>query len=306
MDTFSSKIVSQQEFLSHRRRVFPHLASDAGYRWDFLRTFAGHAPDVFVLLDPSGAVAAGSAVTYRNLAGASGGTLRIGIMTGSWTLPEFRRQGWFTRMIQHSSLLARRHDCAALTAFVTAENASARRLLAAGSLPFPSRYIFSDPAARGPAFRLPEILPPTPALLRQAHDSHRRDPQEKDAPGTFRFDYGEGDFREQFFERPDGVFILRFDENLILAEESHDAIKILLLPKGDPSGTLRLLRQAGAWAATEKNKKLYYFTTTPGEISLLDSQGDFHAVPGWFTYLPLQAPYPAPPGAIEIQLGDKM
>jgi hypothetical protein len=64
-------------------------------------------------------------------------------MTGSWTLPEARGRGCFATVIEESVALTRLQGGVALLAFVTEDNASYRRLVAAGASLVPTTYAFS-------------------------------------------------------------------------------------------------------------------------------------------------------------------
>jgi hypothetical protein len=93
-----------------------------------------------MLLRLEGILVAGSAVSYRWLE-RDGTRVLIGIMTGSWTLPEARGQGCFTRIIQESVKAAANQGAGLLLAFVTEDNPSYRRLRDAGAALFSTTYL---------------------------------------------------------------------------------------------------------------------------------------------------------------------
>src|SRR5258708_7176852 len=83
-------------------------------------------------------------------------------MTGSWTLPQARGGGAFSRMLQATcEIAAERH--AVVLGFGRAENASARRFVAAGAAMPPAFYCRSTEASASPAMEI-EPLDPDPSL----------------------------------------------------------------------------------------------------------------------------------------------
>ncbi|MDR1818351.1 MAG: hypothetical protein LBR07_09350 [Puniceicoccales bacterium] len=300
------------EWLALLNRVYPHWGGDAEYDWVFERA-DDPAPAVRFALEHSatGAIAAGSALVWRNLfapdatgggTGATGGTtvtgrtFTIGIMTGSWTLPEARGRGCFTRVIAESLARVNAAGADALTAFVTATNASARRLAAAGSLMLPAHYLFyDDPTAAGAA------ADATAAAAGNALIS---------PSDAVRFGYDAAQFDAQFRDRPTAPFPHRTTGGRpCLLEMSADAVKVLHIEKND--NLAADLADLGRWSLAEHGRKLYHYTTNPAEAAACRAAG-FRHVPGWFTVLPaattagaalLDALRARP---LEIQLGDKM
>jgi GNAT superfamily N-acetyltransferase len=124
--------------LAGLNRNFTNWGSRDQLDW-VLRAFGGQPADAFALRE-DGRLAAGSIVSYRAI-GQAEVTHRVGIMTASWTDPEMRGRGLFSAMIDQSADLARQRGAVALLAFVTADNASRRRLEAAGSSMTPSWYL---------------------------------------------------------------------------------------------------------------------------------------------------------------------
>src|SRR4051812_19943519 len=111
------------EYLRSLNACFPHWGDETVYNWCFERPVAGLKADQMIIR-LNGSVIAGSAVSYRTIRFPHGPTALAGIMTGSWTLPEARGQGCFTRMIEESVSLAASRGCAGLLAFVTEDNPS--------------------------------------------------------------------------------------------------------------------------------------------------------------------------------------
>lgn len=134
----------QEHYLRCLNQVFGNWGDAEKYFWYFGRQTAFPNPDVMVLKNGD-QLLAGSGVSYRRIRFPNGGEAVIGIMSGSWTLPEARGQGCFTRIIEESIQLTAQKGGAMLIAFVTEDNASFRQLAKAGSALFPSAYIFSTP-----------------------------------------------------------------------------------------------------------------------------------------------------------------
>lgn len=144
-------------YLDALNTSFGHWGDERTFEWAFNRQVSGPKSDLMILRD-GGELMAGSAVSYRSILTPGGTRSLVGIMTGSWTLPAARGRGAFTRIIEESVALTREHGGALLLAFVTETNASYRRLEAAGSRLFPTRYISSAlaPATAEP-FDIQEI-----------------------------------------------------------------------------------------------------------------------------------------------------
>jgi len=134
----------QDQYLRCLNQVFGNWGDAEKYFWYFQRKTAFPNSDVLVLKNGD-QLLAGSGVSYRRIRFSNGGEAVIGIMSGSWTLPEARGQGCFTRIIEESIQLTAQKGGAMLIAFVTEDNASFRQLAKAGSALFPSTYIFSTP-----------------------------------------------------------------------------------------------------------------------------------------------------------------
>jgi hypothetical protein len=141
----------QEYYLRCLNQVFGNWGNAEKYFWYFERPTVFPKADVMVLKNGD-RVLAGSGVSYRQIRFPHGGEAVIGIMSGSWTLPEARGQGCFTRIIEESIQLTIQKGGAMLIAFVTEDNASSRQLAKAGSALFPSAYIFSTPNTPRPEY----------------------------------------------------------------------------------------------------------------------------------------------------------
>lgn len=142
LDVEINPIGIEAEYLAGLNRAFGHWGDRALYRWAFEREVGARAADLMVLRD-HGAIVAGSAVSYRTVRQGDD-ELLVGVMSGSWTLPEARGRGAFSQMIVESRQLVASRGGTALIAFVTQDNASRRRLAAAGCIEVPTWYVASS------------------------------------------------------------------------------------------------------------------------------------------------------------------
>ncbi|MEW6368646.1 MAG: hypothetical protein AB1714_28795 [Acidobacteriota bacterium] len=155
---------------------------------------------------------AGSAVNYRTVELPGGGRVRVGIVSGSWTLPVARGRGHFSRILEESREIAWSRGAAMLLSFVTATNASRRRVEASGATMVPAFY------CRGTG-RIAHVAPPAPSA---------------------RFVYTETEWRMQFLERPRPTKQLRTDAWAAVIEEA-DGINRVHFIDGDFAAAISAL-----------------------------------------------------------------
>ena len=233
-----------------------------------------------------GELLAGSAVSYRKARLRTGAEVDVGIMTGSWTLPAARGQGCFTRAILESVKLTESREGALLLAYVTEANASSRRLVAAGSGLFPTRYVFSTdetPAAREdapPAFVAKDS---EKALSRMAERlEHQRE-------GCFRMWFPSLEaLRGQVLERPgEAVVLLEHGEGGRLGhsvvETSTGSDRIQLLAPAEPASLQPCLESLLA-RAQDGGRQLFLFSSSPDEDARFRALG-LTVKPGFLTAL---------------------
>ena len=96
-----------KRYLEALQSCFGGWGGETEFDWYFRRPFAGAVADRFVIAD-EGEWIAGSAVSWRRLAEPDGTGRKVGIMTGSWTLPAARGRGCFAAIIEHSRAAVRR------------------------------------------------------------------------------------------------------------------------------------------------------------------------------------------------------
>jgi hypothetical protein len=252
------------------------------YRWAFERTVGAPPADLMVLSE-DGQTLAGSAVTYRKIRTAGGATGLVGIMTGSWTLPPARGRGCFTRIIEESLSFVREHDGIALLAFVTETNASYRRLAAAGSTLFPTRYVTaraSDVPSTRPEV---ELFQPQPSDLGRWFsmcDASRRN--------ATRFCYNEAEWASQFIDRPLRCSVAQVGSlGFCVIEERGDSVRLqAVCPTTGPDAAL-LIGAVTRWAGAG-GRPVSYFESQPSSESAPEGIA-LTVLPGFLTALAADA-----------------
>lgn len=240
----------EDEYLAGLNRSFGHWGDAGAYAWAFRRRVGALQADLMVLRGETGTVA-GSAVSYRRVRHA-GGEFLAGIMTGSWTLPEARGQGAFARAIEESRRLVAGHGGTALLAFVTHDNASRRRLVAAGSAEVPTFYVASAAGTPSPA-GAPAVHADqaAPEELFRAH----REWQERGEGAYFVYPSA-AEWASQFLERALPVECVRAAGCRCLVERAAASDRVLWMDGPDPAGAVPALL-ARAVAA---GRQLFFFT----------------------------------------------
>lgn len=264
--------VDERAWLDALNLCFPGWGGADRFAWCFRRVGAGRTPDALTLAD-RGRTIAGTGLTYRTLALTDGRRVPAAIMTGSWTLPEARGRGAFTRLVEESRAAAAAQGAPILLAFVTEGNASRRRLEAAGAEMLPSFYCRAAGAASG-APDLEDLGEPDPAAFRAA-------------PGFARFAYGDEEWRGQFVKRPGGVRVLGVRGSFAaLVEEGPDRrVHALAAPPSGAGGAHAAL----AADAARAGRATFAFTTRPAFAAELERLG-FTIGGGFVTALPSAAP----------------
>ena len=239
--------------LESLNRCFPNWGGDDEFRWHLVRRVGGRKTDVMLVRDEHRLVA-GSAIVYRPVRLRTGEIGEAGIMASSWTLPEARGHGHFSRMIEASVELARDNGVALLTAFVTSVNASARRLLASGAAGYPTHYLIGDGSPPASTGSMPAVVEATEAWLDEVMDAPA-------PPGDVaRFVYTPAEWREQFWTRPDVVRVLRVGPiGTALVEARNDFDRLLAFSNTGEDGA-DCLAPLIAWSHA-RGQKFFCFTT---------------------------------------------
>lgn len=234
------------------------------------------------MIRDGGRIVAGSGISYRVLRLPAGGTVLAGIMTGSWTLPEARGRNHFSRMIEQSVSQTGRRGGALLLAFVTAENASYRRLAAAGSALFPTFYLAAEEPPPSAEHNLPIRETRDTAPL---HEAMRRNQAAQLRVSRF-FYPTTADWTSQFLDRPFPTEILELGKDCWCVVDKSTTTDRLLGVFADrasgipPFDWIAALRRR----ASAAGRKFFFFTASEalqGEAVRLG----LNCVPGYLTAL---------------------
>ena len=201
-------------------------------------------------------------------------------MTGSWTVPEARGQGCFTKIIEESLSLASHKGAGLLIAFLTESNASFRRLAAAGSSLFPTHYLFSN--QNTPIPESGHVVSPVSDIKKGIETIF--DNLRKHQDGLAHFTYTLKEWASQFWERPGEMELLHIgDIGLAIIEKKGDFDRLLFLSLKEEHAFTdcikTLLRRA-----LENGQKLFLFTTSTFWKDECLKLGFGHA-PGYLTAL---------------------
>lgn len=267
-------------YLECLNACFGRWGDEALWRWVFARDAGEGAASQMVITDASGAWIAGSGVSWRALRLASGAVTRVGIMTGSWTLPAARGRGCFTTIIEASRERVAARGGSLLLAFVTETNASRRRLEAAGAAMLPSRYVFATPETprldEAPTLRQVEA---DEALLTALHAQLTAR-----AAGASALALEPDAWRAQLIDRPQPVELWALDGvGHIIAELAGDSWRAQALVADTPHDEGLLLR-AALGHAQRLGKQLFCFRSDDALDETIQALG-LGGVTGYITAL---------------------
>ena len=279
--------------LAYLNRCFDGGWDETLYRWYLARPFNGRNPDRIIIGD-EGEPVAGSVINYRQLLAPDGSIRDIGIASGSWTLPEARGQGLFTRMMQASVSRAGEQGCQYFLAFVTRDNASRKALQRCGAAMIPAAYVVSDGTPNAAAAEVTiekvRVMP---------SDMHHAAP----TSGPVRFSYPSASaWATQHLERPLPVEVYRLHGEYAIIEHAADTDR---LQWTSADGQLRhqVAASLAARAAVAGRKFFMYRTDNP-DVDGLDSR------PGFVCCLPTAAGQSDPLSDLgtdwDIQSADRM
>jgi hypothetical protein len=252
------------------------------YDWYFRRKTAYPEADV-IILKKDYELAAGSAVTYRTVALMNGSEITVGIMTGAWTLPQFRNQGYFARIIEESLRLTALKGGALLLAFAVDDRSSFRQLARAGSALFPCSYIFSTAQTEYPETK--SRLSPVKKSSRVIADLSAK--LYASGKGYSHFIYAsEQEFDAQFIQRPGETEIFEDDYgNCGIIEKTEDTdILQLYLTGSDDEPKITESIASFLVNALGHARKLFLYSTRPG-IAHLSRKLGLEVKAGYLTVL---------------------
>jgi len=289
-------INSKQDILKSLNLCFPNWGGNLQYEWYFEREISMHSPDLIIFRNDDNEMIAGSAISYRQIRWRDGKIYQIGIMTGSWTLPAARGMGCFTKMIEISKEICKEKQVEFLTAFVTENNASYRRLLKAGSFCVPANNYF---------FEIPNNS--SDAKVRKLTWSELKFENKELGDTLYKqigFNYDLEAFSKQIIERIFPVHCYEYKNEFYIVEESH-ILKLVFVSRIHKVN----LKEMMTWLVSHYQKVLMYFNSNE---SLFDDLNKFLTVKtGFFTMLYTQDssefPFNISNGqSFNIQLGDKV
>ena len=285
----------ENEYLNYLNTCFPNWGNKTAFDWIFNRKCGLKNADFLILKNDDNQVIAGSAVTYRQLKLSDKSIVDIGIMTGSWTLPEARGKGCFSQIIEESKIICSKNNAPFLTAFVTDVNASYRRLTDANFFDKTAINFFSNDTLFS--------LSNKEFILKKEHNlsidfwfnSYLKSNENKSS-----FVYDESAFEGQYLNRIHPIQAVSINQSYFLFEDTGTIIKSLFVSNFD----IENLQFFCNWIRETKNKKVMFFTSNNIEIELL-KKSNFSFVNGYLmiqnTFLNLDTF-----NQLQINLGDKM
>lgn len=266
-------------YLQSLNVCFPGWGDERAYAWAFSRTVGAPATEQ-MLLREGDELLAGSAVSYRVLRTPAGREAVIGIMTGSWTLPAARGRGAFTQIIDESQAMVQRHSGALLLAFVTETNASFRRLEAAGSTLFPTRYVSSRVDL--PARASKHVLTPVPAT--EAAAWFERFERARPAGATFHYSNA-AQWAGQHLERMGQPQVFAVEGlGAVIIETHGDFDRLQALCAASDDARVELIA-ACLHRAQSRGKRIFLFESKPARAERVVSELGLDASKGYLTAL---------------------
>ncbi|MEA3009089.1 MAG: hypothetical protein QOJ91_781 [Sphingomonadales bacterium] len=291
---------SDSRYLKALQSCFGGWGGETEFDWYFRRPFAGAVADRFVIVDDDEWIA-GSAVSWRKLADAGGTERRVGIMTGSWTLPAARGRGCFGTIIDHSRQLCVERGADWLIAFVTRDNPSRRQLERAGSLMIPTDYLWSEEGAPAPGDG-PLLVEPSAERIETLWRKHSALGE-----GRVRFLYEDPQaWAGQLVDRPLPTDLLQVEGRGDVLVERHAVFdRILATIPSTPDDRLELAR--AVWArALRGGRRFFAFTSRAEEAAGWREALDLGGTPGFITLLPGASAAPEAGLPWSIESGDRV
>lgn len=251
------------------------------FEWCFRRESSYPEADL-VVLKVDGEMAAGSGVTYRRVILAGGATVTVGLVTGAWTLPRFRDQGCFARVIRKCVQVTSRKGGALLFGFVRAENASSRQMARLGSAMVPSKYLRSAlRTSSNDAVRFQSVTKSSEVVATLFAKFTRK------APGRTSFAYGSvADFSTQFLDRPGATEIIadgKGNFGVVESRDQYDVLQLIICERDDPLSMVRVMEGLLSYA-NEKGRLLLSYLTDQAMVDAATAAG-FRVSDGYLAVL---------------------
>ena len=290
------------EYINNLNQCFKNWGGLKEYDWVFNRIVGDKNADIIVINDENNEAIAGSGVSYRKLKGTGQAEFYIGIMTGSWTLPNARGKGCFSKMIQVSKEICHKNNVPFLTAFVMESNPSYRRLKDAGSFLVPTFHYFSQELVY-PSKDEAVLVNGDEHLYTEIYTKFK-----KQGVDYLYFDYTDEEFMQQFINRNKKLEVLKINNDYALIEETDNLIRLHLVTYDNLDAFESNIKAIANWGLTNRTKKLFGFSSKEGIFEVLNKL-KFESLPGFLTVLssnPDTTPNYDAFKAININMGDKM
>jgi len=268
----------KEQYIYNLNQCFNDWGGDKEYNWVFNRIVGKKPSDIMIIKNENNEVIAGSGITYRKLKIDNQKVIDIGIMTGSWTLPEARGRGCFSKMIEISKNICKQNTVPFLTAFVMESNPSYRRLKHAGSHLISTYHFISKEVPYSNEYDISIVKSKSQAGV-EIYDIFKK--EQKD---YFCFDYTYEDFSQQYINRIKNTELLRIGNDYAIIEESENIIKVLLISYYDKKKYEDNIKALTNWGLQTKSKKLLLFTTKKDIVEILNNQ-EFENLSSYFTIL---------------------
>lgn len=294
--TNNFKGLDKRMYLLTLNEIHRHWGDENIFDWTFNNIIGGISTDIITYTDEFGKLIAGSAIVYRMIRFIDGNQYHTGIMTGSWTHPECRGKGFFTKIIHESIQISKKRGAKLLAAYVTQDNASCSRLVQAGASLYSSYYMFGDfknTPINGEVPHSVEIM--TEVDLRFLFSCCKS-----------LFVYTFDEFVEQYINSPYKKYFLRVNNEYVIYTETYNAIKILFTTCKDLTSEIQCIKTLKMWCAKANKKQLFMFTCQPDIFDFCKSEG-FNCHPGYLTYIQLDDSIPKINlSGCNIYMADKM
>ena len=288
----------EKQYIINLNKCFNNWGSQANYDWVFNRQVGDKTSDIILIKDEDNEVIAGSGITYRKMK-----NIDFGIMTGSWTLPNARGKGCFSKIIEISQEICFNKNVPFLTAFVMEDNASYKRLENAGSYLIPtSHFISNNSKTTVIKSKNIRVVDWNNELIETIYKKVKYQQNQ-----GMCFSYNLEEFSNQYFFRVTAPKVLSIDNEFAIIEETDKIVKLLLLTRSntdiDFSNNIETISN---WSFIVKKKKLLIFSSI-NDITEVINNLDFKTLPSYFTVLSTdKRSSPDIFNNLDINLGDKM
>lgn len=259
----------EKTFLEGLNTCFKNWGEMEQFEWVFKNDCGAGPADLFKV-SLNGTMIGGTGVTYRQGVDPRGRPQRMAIMTGSWVLPEARRQGCFTALTQTMIEAATARESALLLGFGDRANNSYRRLVAAGCAVIDSYYLRD-------ATEFEPNEPPGP--LEQISQGDRSRELYEGAPsGHLSFRYSHREWCSQFLHGPYPKAYLSLPKGaLALVEEAYGFLRVLALRHAHEHS--REVVEALLEQARSRRQRLFMYSLN-GEFAEISEALGCQVIPG--------------------------